>query len=393
MRVKRYVSNTLPQAMEQIKVELGEDAIILHTKKIKVGGFLGFFGKEKVEVIAAVDQKSEKSLPKNSTSSRQIENVNKIKGSQTVHSSNDSDPNQPSTQSDTIIQEVKDIKKLMVQLMMNQQSNGVDSNYSDEVKEVYQRLIKQGVEEELAGTIISEVIQNIGENYQKKHVYEVTIQKIIEKLRKNGTNKEIQSQTKLIHVVGPTGVGKTTTIAKLAAESVLKHHKKIAFITADTYRIAAVDQLRTYAEILNTPIEVVFSPQDTIKALEKLKDYDLIFMDTAGRNYHNEMYISELNHLLSTNFKSETYLVLSLTHKYEDMLSILERFKNVKIDKLLFTKFDETITYGAIVNIVSKFPYQVSYLTIGQNVPDDIEIFDEEKIAKAILGGVIGDKQ
>ncbi|MFV9509841.1 flagellar biosynthesis protein FlhF [Tepidibacillus sp. LV47] len=371
MRVKRYVTNTLPQAMEQIKMELGQDAMILHTKKIKVGGFLGFFGKEKVEVIAAVDQ----------TPSR----------SQVSHTTNESVP--AITQSDSIIQDVKEIKKLMVQLMMNQKKDGLNFNYSTEVKEVYQRLINQGVEEEIAGEIISEVIEGLGEHNQKTHIYEATLQKMIEKIRKNGVKKEIQSQTKIIHVVGPTGVGKTTTIAKLAAESVLKYRKKIAFITADTYRIAAVDQLRTYANILNAPIEVVFSPQDTIKALEKLRDYDLIFMDTAGRNYHNEMYISELNHLLSTNAQSETYLVLSLTHKYEDMLSILEHFKKVNIDKLLFTKFDETLSYGTIINIVSKYPYPVSYITNGQNVPDDIEIFDEEKIAKAILGGVIGDNQ
>ncbi|WP_339063297.1 flagellar biosynthesis protein FlhF [Tepidibacillus marianensis] len=392
MKVERYVANSLPQAMERIKIELGQDAIILHTKKIKVGGFLGFFGKERVEVIAAVDSKVEKTLPKKPDSSRSETNVNKIL---------ESEQNRPVTRSvqpqvptsDSIIQEVKDIKKLMVQIMMNKPNGQEDTSYSEEVKSIYQRLLNQGLEEDLASKLITEVLQELGDSFQNKDIYEGLKRKITKTLSVNGKDKEIQPETRLIHVVGPTGVGKTTTIAKLAAESVLKHQKRIAFITADTFRIAAVDQLRTYADILNAPIEVVFSPQDTIKALDKLKDYDLIFMDTAGRNYLNDMYISELNHILLNDYKSETYLVLSLTQKYEDMLSILHRFKKVKINKLLFAKFDETISYGAIFNIISKFPYLVSYITTGQNVPDDIEVFDEEKIAKAILGGENGDDQ
>ena len=159
----------------------------------------------------------------------------------------------------------------------------------------------------------------------------------------------------MVHFVGPTGVGKTTTIAKLAAEQVLKYHRKVGFITSDTYRIAAIEQLKTYATILNVPLEVVFSPQDLTKAFHNLEECDVIFMDTAGRNFRNEMYVSELNSLLKTQGNSETILVLSLTTKYRDMRAITNNFNKFKLDKVLFTKMDETDSYGAIVNIVHEF--------------------------------------
>ncbi|MFH5183187.1 hypothetical protein ACHHV8_11460 [Paenibacillus sp. TAB 01] len=167
----------------------------------------------------------------------------------------------------------------------------------------------------------------------------------------------------------------------------LKYHRKVGFITSDTYRIAAVEQLRTYATILNVPLEVVFSPQDLPKAFEQLKDRDIIFMDTAGRNFRNEMYVSELNSLLHAGGKSETFLVLSLTTKYKDMKAIADNFSKFKLDKVLFTKMDETDSYGAVVNLVHDFQLQLSYVTNGQSVPDDISELSEQHIVDLLLGG------
>ncbi|MDT2264619.1 AAA family ATPase [Paenibacillus larvae] len=191
----------------------------------------------------------------------------------------------------------------------------------------------------------------------------------------------------MIHFVGPTGVGKTTTIAKLAAEQVLKHHKKAGFITSDTYRISAVEQLRTYANILGVPLEVVFSPQNLPRAFEALQDVDVIFMDTAGRNFRKELAVSELNALLQSCGETETYLVLSLTTKYEDIRVITENFIKFGVDKVLFTKMDETATYGTLVNLKRDFQLPFSYLTDGQNVPDDITLADEDKIVELLLEG------
>jgi len=395
MKVKKYVVDSLPQAMGQIKTELGHDAMILHTKKIKIGGFLGFFAKEKIEVIAAVDNNNRNDnmasvVPKNNDISNNTANgvyattqtmdkaykayneVNSTIGSQALDSS--------------LKNEVSELKTLMVKMMMNQSDVDNTNGYSKQIKTIYDRLIKQGINQELTTKIIEKAISAAEQNLDEDSIIAGIKKEIISLLNINGTDRQIKETTKIVHFVGPTGVGKTTSIAKLAAEKVLKHKKKVAFITADTYRIGAVEQLRTYADILHCPIEVVFSPQDTLKAIEKLQGYDLIFMDTAGRNYHNEMYISELNKILAKDNTSETYLVLSLTHKFEDMISILEQFKKVNIDKLLFTKFDETLTYGSIINILAMYPYGISYITNGQNVPDDIEVFNAEKIVNSILG-------
>lgn len=403
MKVKKYVVDSLPQAMGQIKTELGNDAMILHTKKIKIGGFLGFFAKEKIEVIAAVDNSNQidnniSVAPKNIDENHNSAPIGVTATTHTINKAykaysevNNSVNSQTAVNSQTVDSslksEVSELKTLMVKMMMNQPDSDNTNGYSKQVRAIYDRLITQGINQELATKIIEKALSDDAtQSLDEVSISSAVKNELFAVLNKNSAEREIKDSTKIVHFVGPTGVGKTTSIAKLAAERVLKHKKKVAFITADTYRIGAVEQLRTYADILHCPIEVVFSPQDTLKAIDKLKDYDLIFMDTAGRNYHNEMYISELNKILAKDNTSETYLVLSLTHKFDDMISILEQFKKVNIDKLLFTKYDETLTYGSILNILAMYPYGVSYITNGQNVPDDIEILNDEKIINSILG-------
>jgi len=384
MNVKRYVVDSLPKAMEQIKKDLGKDAVILHTKKVKQGGVFGFFGKNKMEVIAAVDSRSvNKDVVSNrfngfdhsyhpSTASKKVEEQNQNRQTKTITSE---------------VNELKELKQLMIKLIMNQQGNPSAEKFSKEIQVVYDRLVKQEVKEEIAANIIEKVVLKAGDNLDHIRVIEEVKRYLLQLFSARSDEREISEKTKIVHFVGPTGVGKTTTIAKLAAEQVLKHKRKIGFITSDTYRIAAVEQLKTYAEILNSPLEVVFSAKDTQLAIEKMKNVDLIFMDTAGRNYSNELYVSELKKILPDHPDSETFLVLSLTHKFADMVSILEHFQKISIDKIIFTKFDETVTYGSILNLISMYPYKVSYITDGQNVPDDIEIFQAEKIVGAILGG------
>lgn len=422
MKVKKYLVDSLPQAMSEIKKDLGNDAIIIQTRKVKVGGFLKLFRKEKIEVIAAVDDKkavpvqqqinkqySDSNFMSNNTIDslnnnyihknnsnpylnnvlpdknivngvRQQESLNNVNNNENTKTINDT--------SESIRLEVNELKGLILKMVMNQKDINNQNNYSLKIKTVYDKLIEQGVKEEIASNIIEKVIEIAGDNLEDTDINKAVKSYISNVFKeKNCNSNEIEDDTKVVHFVGPTGVGKTTTIAKLAADKVLKHNKKVAFITADTYRIGAVDQLRIYADIFNAPVEVVFSPQDTQKAIEKLEDYELIFMDTAGRNYKDDMNISELINFLSKNNKSETYLVLSLTHKYEDLVTILDQFERVKIDKLLFTKIDETSTYGSIINIIFSYSYSFSYITFGQNVPVDIEKFSIEKILDALLQG------
>lgn len=191
----------------------------------------------------------------------------------------------------------------------------------------------------------------------------------------------IDFQKKYVNIIGPTGVGKTTTIAKIAAHCVLKKHKKVALITTDTYRIAAVEQLKTYAKILNIPLEVAYSIDDFLKAKEQFSNYDLVLVDSAGRNFLNNLYVKELKKVIDFNDDVETYLVLALTSKYRDMEAIFQKFSFIPIDKLIFTKKDETSYYGNLLNMIIRNKVGIAYVTTGQNVPDDIiEVSDIETI-------------
>jgi flagellar biosynthesis protein FlhF len=190
----------------------------------------------------------------------------------------------------------------------------------------------------------------------------------------------------MINVIGPTGVGKTTTIAKLATEQVLKQKRRVAMITTDVYRIAAVEQLKTYAGILNVPIEVVRSAEELKLVLKKLEHYDLIYMDTTGRNYKEIQYRNSINEYLNQSLKSDNYLVLSMTTKFEDMKILLDKFLESSIQKLILTKYDETSSYGSILNIAFHYPYQLAYITNGQSVPEDITTIDAAHLARYLIG-------
>jgi flagellar biosynthesis protein FlhF len=187
-------------------------------------------------------------------------------------------------------------------------------------------------------------------------------------------------------MVGPTGVGKTTTIAKLAAAHALTHRRKVALITADTYRIAAIEQLRTYSDIIGIPLEVVYSPEEIRPAIESHSDADVILMDTAGRNPRNPARMLELRGIIRAARPDEVHLVISATTKNFDALDVVDRFEQVGFDRLLFTKLDESSTYGMILNTLVRAQRPLSYLGTGQDVPEDFEIASAAKLAHMIMG-------
>lgn len=411
MRVKRYIVDSMPDALQRIRSDLGKDAVILNTKEVKTGGVFGFFSRRQIEVIAAIDsiasstgqtQLNTSMKPGNEKEMRSVTLMSGSNGSEAASTNFPPvavmDPEHTSQKSlekeravkavpsdkNEITEEIKEIKKMMYKLV----STG---NEKENIPEFFRKVEKQLIDHEFDPLFIHEIIQSCIDQLEgpidqltEKQAYQIVKAKIKEKIDTERIHG-ISEKTKIVNFVGPTGVGKTTSIAKLAAEQVLKYHRKVGFITSDTYRIAAVEQLKTYATILNVPLEVVYSPQDLKKALEKLKDLDLIFMDTAGRNYRNEMYVSELNSLLKTNEESETYLVLSLTMKYKDMKAVTDNFSKFKIDKVLFTKKDETDSYGPIFNLANHFSIQLSYIANGQNVPDDISKLNVDELLEQIL--------
>ena len=186
--------------------------------------------------------------------------------------------------------------------------------------------------------------------------------------------------------MGPTGVGKTTTIAKLAANFRLRENKRVGLITVDTYRIAAVEQLRTYAEIIDLPMEVVSTPREACEAVSRLRNLDLVLMDTAGRSPRDEIRIQELRSMLAEAAPDEVHLVLSAAAGAKSLAATAERFATVGTTALVVTKLDEAAGLGNLLPLARQCRLPLSYLTDGQNVPDDIRVADRRDLAKMILG-------
>lgn len=256
-----------------------------------------------------------------------------------------------------------------------------------------ERIISHLESQELSDNIIEKIVNKTNEvikntNATSKEVQQLVRENLSKILDKHITaDYPINDKTKVVYFFGPTGVGKTTTIAKLSADFTLTEKRKVGLITSDTYRIGAAEQLKTYANILNVPLEIVYSEEEMKEAFSKLSDCDLILVDTAGRNYLNDEYLEDLNKYISPNASTEKYLVLSMTSKQKDMQKIIENFKSMNLNKVIFTKVDETTTYGPMVNTVDNHNLQFSFVTTGQNVPDDIHVVTNEFLSNLILGG------
>lgn len=280
----------------------------------------------------------------------------------------------PKKQSDvdqSLAREVHELKSL-VQNISGAIVTDFDQ-YPEELKQVNKHLIEHDFLPNLRVQMMKNLLKKWYSQDRTENV-EITIwtRGILAELIDDVSFGGFTFDKKYLNLVGPTGVGKTTSIAKIAAHFVLKHKKKVAFITTDTFRIAAIDQLKTYAKILNVPVEVAYSVDDFKEAKEKFASYDVVLIDSAGRNFLNNLYIDELKKVIDFNDEMETYLVLSLTSKYRDMATIYEQFSKVMINKVIFTKIDETYSRGPIFNLIKEYGVGVAYLTNGQNVPDDI---------------------
>jgi flagellar biosynthesis protein FlhF len=370
MKVKKFVAPSMPEAMKMIRAELGSDAVILNSKVVRKGGFLGLFTKKNIEVIAAVDSQPVRQRlerKKETTTTSFLVEKKKNEDAELLH-------------------ELKELKTMLKQLSTNVTTGF--SHYPGPLREVHYRLVRQEISAPLVQEIMADLLEKWYKNGGKaseKQVFAWAKEIVKEKLSPLPFGG-ISFQKKYINVVGPTGVGKTTTLAKIAARCVLEHGKNIAFITTDTYRIAAIDQLKTYANILNAPLEVCYNLQDFHEAKKKLSDRDVVFIDTAGRNFRHLQYVKDLRNMIDFNEEMETFLVFALTAKYEDMKTIYEQFSLIPIDRFIFTKLDETTHYGAMFNLMMEYKVGAAYLTNGQNVPDDMMEASVEQMMNMLFG-------
>ncbi len=386
MKLKTFRGSTMAEALEQVKRQFGRDAVILNTRTLTRGGFLGMGGAPYVEITAVRDVSH---LPKpvsRATTPLKAEYKSRADGA-----ANMSAP--PTTHSppqfDTILSEVGALKGIVADLV-HESRHSRTRDVPAALFDTYQMLVANAVAEQLAEEVIGKIVEEVGsENLGDESRVERAMAVVMEKMVPTAGPIRIatkRSGPTTIALVGPTGVGKTTTVAKLAAEFCLRQHLKVGLITIDTYRIAAVEQLRTYAQIIDVPLEVASSPKQYAEAINRLSDRDVILVDSSGRSQRDVTKIKDLEVFFKAHRPDEVHLVLSSTAGESVLQETIERFNRVKVNRVIFTKLDEAIGYGVILSCLQKTRAKLSYITTGQDVPDDIEIGQSARLAELLMG-------
>ena len=393
MIIKKFTANTETEAILLAKEEMGSNAVVLSIKTIKQRGFKKLFKKDTVEVTAALEEKTTTSIPVNKVNIAISDDVSKSDNKDIIVE--DKKP--------TAIEEKLDNLQSILEARMSEAVEKEKVREEERVKPeknanftyiqlIYNQLLENEVDEKYINQIISEIEASLKKENNLDTILASVYQKIILKLGSPAPIAADRKNPEIAFFVGPTGVGKTTTIAKIASDFKLDKGIKVAMITADTYRIAAVEQLRTYANILDIPLQVVYTIEEMNTAMDNFKDYDLILVDTAGRSHKNKEQCMEMLHLINDSnipdkFNKKVYLVLSVATKYRDLINIVDVYGEIGEYNLIFTKLDETSALGNILNIRLQTNANLSYVTSGQTVPDDINITDAQKLAKNLLGG------
>lgn len=420
MIIKKYIGKTEEEAISLAKADLGEGVSIMNTKEVTPHGIFKLFRKPSFEVTAAIDdikkeepkaaakeetpdfsklqqvlnEKQFAPAPDSKAAQKEAERERLIKNSQIIEDEPVKD-GEDKEDSSGIEQKLNTLQDLLEKQMIlsreeekDEKERVVDKNqaYLDLIKK---QLIQNEVEETYVNQIIEEIEGTLGHNSTLDNILAGVYQKIVLKIGSPHLIDLKTKHTKYIFFIGPTGVGKTTTIAKIASMMKLANKSNVALVTSDTYRIAAVEQLKIYANILGIPLNVVYTAEELAKLREEQPGYDLVLVDTAGRSHNNEEQKEDLVQLLKTIPESEReiFLVLSATTKYQDLVRITGIYSEICKYNLIFTKLDETDTIGNIFNIHILTGAPLSYITEGQNVPNDIGKIDAQKIAKQLLGG------
>lgn len=386
MLIKKYTVNNMNEALTRIRYELGKDAVIISQRKIKKPGIKGIFSKRQLEVTAAVENSS-------------IDRNSKVK-STSIHASNNSYSRKGNSADYNMDKSINDLKNLMNKEIENKRNKQamVDNNeqkkseiesevkeMKDMLKAVMKNTTKDSKDELLEFLSNSDIDMQFYDEFNEKLKGDFDVSKLRDIMSRDikSSNDDLNGNVVL---VGPTGVGKTTTIAKLAGNLSLVKKKKVGLITVDTYRIGAVEQLKTYAEIMNIPFEVVITIKEMEAAIKKMKDCDVVLIDTTGRSSKNKMQISELRAFVDKANATSINIVISATTKNKDIKTILEGYRILNYDKVIITKLDETSVYGSIYNISRIANKPIRYVTTGQNVPDDIKDFLKDEAIKLVFG-------
>lgn len=390
MKIRRYIGKDIQEAMLKVKMELGNEAVVLNTKKIRQKGFFKFFSKPLIEVLVAIDENYRLANQKNTVAVPKVEkNISeeKVRKSEEKEEKFVTLENKVSKMEDLIQKVYDEIKSGPGK---NVDIVPVKENTNTRLKKLlHNNLLKNEIEPEIVNRIMTTVSEKMGSNGSMNEAAATVFSLISDMLGTPETLKlREDNKPTVVLFIGPTGVGKTTTLAKIAANYSLNHKKKVGLITADTYRIAAVDQLKTYADILGLPVAVVYSSVEIKAAIEKYKDKDIVLIDTAGRSTKETEQFDELKNLVVSAEADEVYLVLSSTTSMSNCKQIIDSYDFLANYKLIFTKLDETPVIGVVLNARHYTNKSLSYITTGQSVPDDIEVVDTGKLTKNLLGSL-----
>ena len=428
MTIKKFIGKTKEEAIAKAKEEFGEGAVVMNVKEVKPTGFFSFFKSVTYEVTAAIEEKDKFVNPalaqnvKKGTETINLAADEKIVIPAQTYSTNSvqapaAQPVYSQLQQQTVATPAMDYtagnmvnnhdeieRKLENLSNILEKKLSAEENKGNDIPEttiqnmesfkflkmLYRTLLDNEVHEKYVNQILDEAEKMANTNSSVDVILSNVYQKMILKFGEPCSISTEGKKPKVVFFIGPTGVGKTTTIAKIASKYKVEEEKKVAFVTADTYRIAATEQLHIYANILDAPMSIVYSAEELNQSIEKFSDYDLIFVDTAGFSHRNETQRMDTKNLidgLNEQYNCEVFLVLSATTKYKDLLEIVDSYQEIANYKLIFTKLDETTSYGNLLNIRLYSGAELSYMTTGQNVPDDIEEFNSQRIVKQLLGG------
>ncbi|MDP4153145.1 MAG: flagellar biosynthesis protein FlhF [Bacillota bacterium] len=360
MKIKRYVAGNMQEAFERIREELGSDAVILNSRPIRKKGIFGIFSKPDVEVFVGLDNHDD-------AKEHQENNDNKV---------NDHDISELESKINTLSTTISTFYNKF------QHFNRTTFDFSDDLNKIFEKLQLSDVYEETALSIandIKSVVDKYGDDIQ-----EVAQQIVLRYLGDSYKLEPVRNKMTTVMVVGPTGVGKTTTIAKLVALYISKGYK-VSLITTDVYRVAAFEQLKIYASILGVPITCVYRLEELNQVIEQIKDKELVFIDMPGKGAGGKNYEQSLSGIIDTCKIDEIFLTLNVSTAYQSCKRIIDSYKFLKNYKIIITKIDECLNYGGIVNASCISGRPIAFITNGQHVPGDISFFDPDLIARKLL--------
>jgi len=356
MQLRKYKAPTMKEALVKVKNDLGDNAVIFSSRTLNSNGPAGAYNFDKVEVTAAIERQ-QKLLNKQVATT--VPNLN-TDASKTILTDKSGKGQDGFT------------RFLINQYGDNNGNNEENDIFSSPFLPAFNSLIKTGFNQQLASYLIAENI-NACKNIHQSKRNEYILNQIMNKVPVDGHIKinNNNSKSKIVALIGPNGVGKTTTLAKIAAHFSIKEKLKVKIITIDTFRIAAAEQLKIYGKILGLTVNVTHE-SELENEIERNRDADLILIDTPGRNYIRSEEVDRVNNWIEKNNEIETHLLISASTSKETLLSIIQSFNRTRIDRILITKVDETLKFGHLYNIILTSAVPISYLTTGQNVPEDI---------------------